>query len=79
MDIAILLAAAAVTSSPEAMRTGGTTPSPVSASVQARATIRVLNGAVINEATWKAQGRKTERDIIDKDGRTYRLHITDFE
>lgn len=53
--------------------------SPVTASVQARATIRILNGAGISKESWKQQGRSVERIVRTPDGRSYKLRITDFE
>jgi hypothetical protein len=46
---------------------------------EARAYVRVLNGAAISAKTWKQGSRQVERTVRDSDGRTYRLRIVDFE
>jgi hypothetical protein len=70
MAIALILSATAATS---------LQPPPIAARLRARATIRVLSGAIISRVSWQAQARKTERIVVLSDGRACRLYIADFE
>ena len=58
-------------------------PPPAAPKVQARATIRILQGAAINAESWKQlapeQPNRRERIRIDELGRPYRLRTIDFE
>jgi hypothetical protein len=53
--------------------------SSVQTSRQARATIRILNGASITKDGWKDANRRVERVVTTEDGRSYQLRVTDFE
>ena len=58
-------------------------PPPAAPKVQARATIRILQGVAISAESWNrpapAQRNRSERIRTDESGRTYRLRTVDFE
>ena len=58
-------------------------PPPAAPKVQARASIRILQGAAISAESWKQpapdQRNRRERIRTDELGRPYRLRTIDFE
>lgn len=58
-------------------------PPPAAPKVQARATIRILQGVAISAESWKQPGPghrdRRERVRTDEMGRPYRLRTVDFE
>ncbi len=56
-----------------------TAAQPLSATMQARGTVRIIKPVIVAEKQWRAAQRRTDRLVREEDGRMLRLRTIHLE